>query len=136
MLMLAVQINQHFPQFTQTLNGGGFAIDEGLGRTASTDGATYNALPGACQFPFLEPAFCFRGIVGTEGDTDFRLVGTMANHAGVRPVAKCQVEGIKQDGFAGTGFTGQDGQTGFQFQIQAFNDGKVPDMDMSQHRRY
>ena len=134
MLMLAVQIDKHLPEFSGRLGVARLTVDVGLGGTASIDRATKNALAVAIQFPFLEPAANARQMTGIEAHGDFCTILTVADQSGVRPIAQGQAQGVQHNGLASAGLTGQHGESGLEIKLQVFNNGEVSDMNVSQHK--
>ncbi len=132
-LVLAVQIHQHLAQLSQAGGRCRLAVDEGLRGAIGGDHPADDALAGAVQFVFLQPGLGLGRIVGAEGDADFGLIGPVADHAGVGPIAQRQPQGIEQDRFAGAGLAGEHGQSTLQGQFQALDDGEVPDVKVGQH---
>ncbi len=50
----------------------------------------------------------------------------MTHHGTVGAITENQADGIDQDGFAGAGLAGHDAQAMLQFQLQLFDDSKIP----------
>ncbi len=55
----------------------------------------------------------------------FRAVGPGAHHFRRGPAAQNQVDGIDDDGFAGPGFAGQDGEPPLELHTEVIDDGKI-----------
>ena len=68
-----------------------------------------------------------------EHRADIGALGAGAHHAAVGAVAEAEAEGIHEDGLAGAGLAGDDGEAGREFQLQVLDDGELADAQQTQH---
>ena len=130
--VLAVDVDQHFADFPQLGDGGGVAVDQrprtavGFDDPAQHDGAWI-----ARQLADLEPGL--ERVVGHEFSDQIGARRAFANHAGIAARAQRELQRIDQDGFAGAGFTGEDGEAGSEFDFQRIDDDEVTQAQGEQH---
>jgi len=57
-----------------------------------------------------------------------------SHQAAVRTRSQSKAQRVKKDGFAGTGFAGQDAETCFKLDVKPVDEDDVADGELSQHR--
>ncbi len=73
-----------------------------------------------------------RAVRRVEDRLDGRAVLARTHQLGARASADEQSDRSHQNRLAGAGFPGQDSETGLEFQLQAVDDGQVPDAEEAQ----
>jgi len=127
-LVLAVDLDEAAPDFGQLADGRTAAVDP-CPRTACPWNDTAQDQQITVVHGLIdEPGAGFRVlIIQLEGGRKFGGVPSFGNHAGIGAVAEEQAERVDQDGLAGSGFAGNGGEAGLEFQLLCLDDGEVAD---------
>ena len=134
-VVLAVEFNQHFADLAHERHAGGLIVDQHPGATV-----------GRLHAPQHQIAIMAQAVVVKQGEN--RMVGRKIERRGHLPMlragphprgiaarAERQGQRIKQDGFARTGFAGQDGEPLREIKRQRIDQDDVADGEMDQHGR-
>ncbi len=133
LVMLAVNFNQRGADRFQGLHADGLVVDEGAGAAVRELHAPQDHLAGILQPVGREDSHCRMALRHVEGGRHLALLRTVADEAGIAAAAKRQRERIEQDGFARTGFTGQDREAFGKFDIEPLDQDDVADRQTRQH---
>ncbi len=128
MRLLAVDVEQEVGRVLQLRQRRRAAVDEGARAAAGVDHATQDqrAVVGG-EAGFIEPGRqCWQAVDG-EFNRDFRTGGAAAYHAAFGAVTQRQRQRIDQDGFAGAGLAGEDGQPRREIKLDRFDQQVVAD---------
>ncbi|MCY1407250.1 hypothetical protein D9M71_225450 [compost metagenome] len=133
MLVLAVNVDQQLAQGLEVAQRGGRAVDVAARTAFGSNYPAKDARAVAVQVALGQPGLGLWDVGQVEGGEDVGLVGAGAHHATVGAVAEGQAEGVEHDGFAGTGFTGDDAHAASKFEVEVFDDGVIMYGQVHQH---
>jgi len=136
LFMLAVDFQKQCAQFSQLRKGGIAPVDPCLGTAIGTDDAPQLAFAVFVVIVFTQPCRRSRGVGQIECGTEFRTRAAESHHAGVGTGAGQAQQGIDNQGFTGTGFTGNYGKSGFQSHGIGGNHGEIFQVQLGEHVAY
>ncbi len=132
--MLAVNIDQPFARLAQLAERGRPAVDESARAPALVDHPPQqNRIGVALEFGCPQPSREFGQGLNIELGADVGAFATGTHHGGIAALAQRQRERIDQDGLAGSGFAGEHGETGVEFEFERIDDDKIADAERPQH---
>ena len=131
--VLAVDIDQQFPELAAVLERAGIAVDEGAGPALAGDDAPQDALVAGIQVPVGQPAPGGWDIGDVEGGGDLGAVAARTHRGRVGAIAQAEPQRVQHDGLAGAGLAGDDGHAAGELQVELRDDRVVPDLDVGEH---
>ena len=130
--VLAVDLHQVLAGLSQLAHRGAAAVDPGPALALGVDGAPHQqAAARGVETGFLHPA-C-QGDGQFELGDDFCTRSAFAHHARLTAAAQGQLQGIDEDGLAGTGFARQHREARADVQVQRVDDDEVLQGDALEH---
>ena len=94
------------------------AVDESFAATIGINNTTNNTFVITRHFVILQPFSRLQTVSEVESNADFGLFPVCPHTVAIGSVARYQFDGVKQDRFSSTGFSGQRGQSPVKFEIQ------------------
>jgi hypothetical protein len=135
LVMLAMDLDQRGAYRLQGLYADRLIVDEGAGAAVGELHAAQNHFPGIVEAVRRQDP-CRRVVLGdVEGRRHLALLRAVADQARIAAAAKCQREGIEQDGFARAGLAGQHREATGKFDIEPFDQDDVTDRQTRQHAK-
>ena len=126
--ILAMDLDQQITQFRQLLQGYRTAVDPCPGAPAVADQAAQQAARSDIEFCISQPGQSPASFGQFKFGVELGFGGAGTDGRSIGPVALKQTQGVNQDGFSGSCFTGDRGETATEFQIKCFNNGKVTNL--------
>ena len=126
--MLAVYVHEHPPQLAQGGEGHGTVVDEGAAFSGGGDLATEDAVAVVVvEVLFLEewPHVIFAEVEVCLHDAP---VAPRLDGLGVGSLAQEEPQGAEDDALAGSRFTGDDGETSLEGDVELVDEGEVLDV--------
>jgi hypothetical protein len=135
-LVLSMDVDQLLAQLLHLLQRARATVQIRARPAAAFQHATQQAqAPFVGQIVGFEPGDRSRQIVEREFSTDLGARTALADHAGIAALSQYQCERVDQNRLAGTGFAGEDGEAGFELEIEPIDDDEIADGKRAQHER-
>ena len=130
--LLAVDLDEKFRQFPQSLDGHQLAVHIGARAAVGADHPAHHEL--AVEFDRLrvEPAIAAAGSAAKLA-AHLGTFGALAHDVAAGPAAGDQQQGIDDDGFAGAGLAGQRGEAGLELEFRLIDENQIAQLQVSQH---
>lgn len=132
-VVLAVEVYEECAELAEGADGGGASVD--------ADGAAAFGGELAVDGDLVVVGFDFEfgeggkegglGEINEEGDGGFGAAG--ADEIAVGASSEGESDGVGEEGFAGAGFSGEDGEAGLEIEFSVFNGGDIGDGKGAEH---
>ncbi len=132
--MLAVDVQQQFPERFELLHRYGIAVDECAGAPVCRDDSTQQAGVVLVQGLVLEPVTDLLQRRDIEFGAEFGAPGAAANELAAAALAKHEAHGIDENRLAGPGLAGENGHAGLELDLDLVDDGEVANLQPGQHQ--
>ncbi len=132
--VLAVDIDEDVARLAQQLHRDRLAVEVSARAPIRAHHAPHDEVATGADRLLLEPLLelAWRA-TEVEGAGDLGALGAVTHHFGPGAAAGEQLQRIDEDRLAGTGLTGQHGESGAQFELHGIDDGEVTDLQVGQH---
>ena len=127
LVMLAVDLDQRVADVAHQRDAGRLVVDEDAGAAVRRLQAAQDDVAVIVDGVFGKQRAGRMVARHVEDGDDLALCRAMAHQRGIAARAKRQRQRIEQDGFAGTGFTGQHGKAGQEVDVQLLDQDDIAD---------
>src|SRR5690625_1764120 len=121
--VLTVDIDQQGAQIAQLSQGGRSTVDKSPAAVVGVDGAPQDELGISTHALIIQP-LPDRGS-GSKNGGDFGALSALADKALLGACAQCEGQGINEDGFTSTSFSGKYAKSGVKMDMCLINNDKI-----------
>jgi hypothetical protein len=132
--MLPVDVHEQLARLPELRQRGGVPVDEAAGAPGAVEAAAQDQQPRvAGQVALFQPRQKLGAGVHLELGGELGALAALPDQARVAAPAHQQLDGVDQQGLAGAGFAGEDGEAAGELERGALDDDQVPDVERPQH---